>query len=626
LPQTIAAREVKRQAVSGRRIRKKVKESKVTIMKRRGIMSKKKLWLASVGVLGAFLLLFVTATAWGAGEIKEELPDTYKVWGKKYWPTDPVRGGYYRAARTKYVGNMNPNHWPLNDPVVLGYLYEGLLLDEGDFLPTGGFLAESWEFIDASTFVLTLRKGVNFHDGTMLNAAGLKYLFDYIMDPKNKCWTRGYLKPISSIEVMNEYSLKFHFSKPWVSFPDVLASIPGRPIAVAALKADVALREAQELEREAKEAAKEAEKGDDKAKQNSAKLEEKAQQAMARAKTLKSSDINPIGTGPYMLEEASPGNYLKVKRNPNWWYGRSINHPDMPYFDGMLFSVIPDPSVQLANLRAGKIDYLLFDNALYQDLKANSNFRVVTLPMPFVTGFSFNLAKGPCQDIRVRQALSHAIDRKALVVGTQYGLAPVASCIFPNNHWAHNPDLKPVSYDPELAKKLLAEAGFANGLTIKGFAANTIEFTNVTEAVKAMLSKVGVDYQVILLEAAAIDGMRQKLDYDAYLWQEMYLNWPDTVLTKLYHPNGMTYGRTKNQKVIDLIEAARNEIDVNKRKQIYHEVEKQLYDNYEDAWFYWGSAGMAYNKNVMGYNYRMHMKYGGAFWVTHPLWFKDGHP
>jgi peptide/nickel transport system substrate-binding protein len=521
---------------------------------------------------------------------------------------------------------MNPNHWPLNDPVVLSYLYEGLIVDEGDFLPTGPWLAESWEFVDSSTFILKLKKSVNFHDGTMLNAAGFKYQFDYIMDVKNKCWTRGYLKPIKSIEVLDEYTLKFHFSKPWVSFPDVLASIPGYIIAPTALKGDVDIREAEELEREAKEDVKAAEKGDEKAKEKAAQLEEKAKQAMAKIKGLKNSDTNPVGTGPFVLEEASPGNYLKVKRNPNWWFGRSIGKSNMPYFDGMLFSVIPDPSVQMANLKAGKIDYLLFDNALYQDLKANPNFRVVTLPMPFVTGFSFNLAKGPCQDIRVRKALSHAIDRKALVVGTQYGLAPIASCLFPNNHWAHNPDLQPVSYDPELARKLLAEAGYAKGLTVKGFAGNTPEFTNVSEAVKAMLAKVGIDWQVVLLESAAMDGMRQKLDYDAYLWQEMYLNWPDPILTKLYHPQGMTYGRTKNQKVIELIEAARQELDLKKRRQIYHEVEKQIYDNYEDAWFYWGSAGMAYNKNVMGYNYRMHMKYGAAFWVTHPLWFKDGRP
>ncbi|MBW1710311.1 MAG: hypothetical protein JRJ73_10590, partial [Deltaproteobacteria bacterium] len=91
---------------------------------------------------------------------------------------------------------------------------------------------------------------------------------------------------------------------------------------------------------------------------------------------------------------------------------------------------------------------------------------------PHVQALRFNTQKGPCKDIRVRKAVSHAIDRKALVAGIQFGLATVASSMYPGKHWCHNPNLKPVRYDPELSKKLLAEAGYPDGITLKGYMGN----------------------------------------------------------------------------------------------------------------------------------------------------------
>ena len=85
----------------------------------------------------------------------------------------------------------------------------------------------------------------------------------------------------------------------------------------------------------------------------------------------------------------------------------------------------------------------------------------------------FNTQKGPCKDIRVRKAISHAIDRKALIAGVNFGLGRPASSLFPPDHWCHNPTLKPVTYDPALSKKLLAQAGYKDGLTVKGYMFNT---------------------------------------------------------------------------------------------------------------------------------------------------------
>ncbi len=155
---------------------------------------------------------------------------------------------------------------------------------------------------------------------------------------------------------------------------------PGYVISAKALKADVALRDSKQLarqvEREKKnveqaekeaaaatgEAAEKAKAKLETARKKLATLEEEYKKAAALAEGAKELDNNPVGTGPYMLEEGNPGNYVKLKRNPNWWFGKFIGRPDMPYFDGIKVSVIPDPSVRLANLRAGKLDTMYVES------------------------------------------------------------------------------------------------------------------------------------------------------------------------------------------------------------------------------------------------------------------------
>jgi len=281
----------------------------------------------------------------------------------------------------------------------------------------------------------------------------------------------------------------------------------------------------------------------------------------------------------------------------------------------------------LASLRAGKIDGMVLDRSQYALAKDDPSLKVYVYPQNHVAAMRFNLAKGPCKDIRVRKAISHAIDRRALIAGTQFGLARIASCMYPGDHWAHNPALKPVKYDPELSKKLLAQAGYSNGLTITGYMGNTTGSTNVTEAIKSMLAQVGITWKVDLLEPAAISDRMKNLEYDfaaggwGWIWD------PDLMATGLYMPSGgFNYGRSNNKEAIALIKAGRKEIDIKKRQKIYFELEKVLYNDYEDAWLWWDMTAVAYRKCVMGWNTKLFLKGRQGYWYSHPMWFKDGHP
>jgi ABC-type transport system substrate-binding protein len=564
-------------------------------------------------------------------------------WDTNYWPTKPVRGGVFQSAAPLYIGLMNPNHWPVNDWVTISYFYDELIWTDGNYKPTVPFLAESWQYLDPKTVVMKLRQGVQFHDGTPFNAESVKYQMDWIKDPQNGAWTRAWLEPLDSVEIVDNYTVKFHFSRPWGAFIGVMANVPGKMISTKALKADVALRDAKKLagqveqekknvadaEKEAAaatgEAAEKAKAKLDTAKKKLAPLEDQYKKAAALAEGARPLDNHPVGSGEFMFEEGSPGNYLKIKRNPNWWFGKFIGKPDMPYLDGLHVSIIPDPSVRLANLRAGKLDYMVIDPSQYPMVKNDKNLNVYVYPVNWVSSMRFNTQNGPCKDIRVRKAISYALDRKALINGVAFGLGDIAAGNFPYQHWAHNHSLKPIPYNPELSKKLLAEAGYKSGLTIRGYMANESSAQTLGEAIKNMLAKVGITWKLEILDPAAIAQKLRKVDYDFAAGGWSWIYDPDLLVTGLYDPDGgFNYGRSNNKKAIELINAGREETDEVKRTKIYQELEKVVYENFEDAWLWYPKAVTLFHKNVQGWNNDMYWKMKDIQWWAHPLWFKGG--
>jgi peptide/nickel transport system substrate-binding protein len=530
----------------------------------------------------AFVVGFVAAALGAAlrpgpaAATSAAIPDQpWAIWDKS---KKPVRGGTFRIAAELYVGKMNPHHWPVNDWVSLTYIYDRLIYTDGQYKPTVPFVAEELRLEDPQKLLMRIRPDITFHDGSKLDASAIKWQIDWIRDPKNNAWDAGWLAPLEAIDVVDDLTLRWTFKTPWAAFDGVAANVPGYLLSADALKADP-----------------------------------------------EKFDGQPVGSGPYMLEEASPDNFLKLKRNPNWWFAKASGNPDMPYFDGIHISIVPDPAVRLANLRAGKIDALTLDKSQYAALKGDANFNIWRFPQNWLAGVRFNCTKGAFQDIRLRKAVSHAIDRKALIAGTQFGLGREASCMFPSDHWCHNPELKPVAYDPALSKKLLAEAGHGSGLKVRGYWINTAMGQTVAEAIKSMLAKVGITWEVELLSAAARAQRMKDLDYELALGGWTWIYDPDLMPTGLYHPDGgFNFGRSNNPEAIALIEAGRREVDSEKRRNIYWQLEKVVYDSYEDVWLWWDEIAVAYNKKVMGWDHENFLKWREVWFWSHPLWFKDG--
>jgi len=498
----------------------------------------------------------------------------WEVWDYK---VPPVRGGYYRRAATLDVGLLNPNHWPVNDWLVINMMYEKLLITDGSFRPVP-WLAESWTFPDQLTCVMKLRKGIQFSDGEPLNAAAVKFQMEWIKDPKNGCWSAGWLKPLRGVEIADEHTVRWKFEEPWGSFLGIMANVPGYMISPRVLQEDP-----------------------------------------------KKADTHPVGTGPYTLEDRSTGSWIKGKRNPNWWFGKSIGKPDMPYFDGVLTTVIPDPSVQLANLKADKLDWMTLSKSQFEAVKTDSGRNVYIGPVNHMRGYRFNHVKPPFNEIRARQAVAYAIDREAIIAGIEFGMGRIASCMYPDDHWAHNPNLKPWPHDPQRARQLLKEAGHDKGLTVGGYVVNDPQSRARAEAVKAMLAEVGIAWKVDELAPAAASDRMKNLDYQLAAGDWTWIYDPDLMATGLHHPTGgFHYGRSKNDAAIALIEKGRREVETEKRQPIYWDLEKVLYDSCEDVWVLWEMWPSAFRKAVQGYDHEMSVKHKEIWAWSHPLWFKDG--
>ena len=504
-----------------------------------------------------------------------------QIYTKMVSGEQPVRGGVCRLAASQYVGNMNPNRWPVNDWVSLSYFHEKFMVNDGAYRPTVPYVAESVVRDGPKSVLMTLRAGIQFHDGSPLTAEAVKYMFEWIKKPENAAWTVGTLADLDTMEVISSLKLRLNLKSTWASFAGMLAGAAGYVLSASALQ------------------------------QDSKKFESSA----------------PKGLGPYVVDEASPGNFLKLKRNPNWWLAKALGRPDMPYFDGVHLSVIPDPSVRLANFRAGKLDILSLEKTQFATLYDDKNYSVQILPANHVAAYRFNSLKGPCTDIRVRKAISHAIDRKALIDGTQFGLARPASGLYPADHWAHNPSLNPIEFNPALSKSLLAQAGLDKGLTLKGYILNIPEAVQVAEAVKNMLAQVGVNWQVDALAPVAAAARRTAGDYDMATGGFQFILDPDLAMTGLYHPNGnFSQGRAVNADLLKDIDAARNELAIEKRQVMYQALEKRVAEDYLDAWLWWDLSATAYQKWVKGFSYEGNLKYKESWWFTHPLWFAEGKP
>ncbi|HYD71169.1 ABC transporter substrate-binding protein [Azospirillum sp.] len=350
-------------------------------------------------------------------------------------------GGVLRVAANANPSSLDPATGGAGSDLVFLYtLYDTLVEWDYETLKAKPGLAQSWAFPDPTTMVLTLRDGVTFHDGTPCDAEAVRFNLERARkDPRSNI--KADLVNVAAVEVSGPNSVTLRLSQPDTALPLILSDRAGM---IASPKAIEAMG--------------------------------------------KDHDRNPVGSGPWAFASWADGERITVKRNPRYWKsGR-------PLLEGIEFQIIPDGSTSLRSAISGQTDvaYQLSERQrpLIEKSKA---LTLVSGPTLYAFQLYINYGRKPLNDVRVRQALNHAIDRKTFVEATMAGTGEPAYMCLPSAHWAFDKDVATLSaYDPDKAKKLLAEAGYADGLDLDLRGYNDQASVQRQEVLMEMFRKVGI--------------------------------------------------------------------------------------------------------------------------------------
>lgn len=399
-------------------------------------------------------------------------------------------------------------------------------------------LAESWTSSpDGMVWTFKLRKDVKFHDGTPFNAAAVKWFFEALLDPKNASPSASDYAFISRIETPDEYTVAFHLKDP---YPNILFKLS---TTYAGIISPEAYRKY----------------GPDGSNEYGTK--------------------QMVGTGLYRFVEWVPGDHLLVTANPDHQWGPEfVQNKGPAHIKNIKYRIIPDAATRLMEFEAGNVDLLL--EVAPQDVERVSklpNVEVFRKPHFGLGYLAFATDKKPFNNVKVRQAINLAIDREAIVKSVFFGVASPAYGYLPPLLPEYVEDRQAHRYDPEAARKLLAEAGYPNGFKCNLATLNKTEHVRVAEAVQAALAKIGIQTEITQYDnasyAAFLKEGKQELFIREYSWSSAdILQW-FLYGSQFPYPN---HSRWVDKKTDELIDAAEYAPSMEAREQGYKALQEYL--------------------------------------------------
>lgn len=345
------------------------------------------------------------------------------------------------------------------DEIVYANIFEGLtrIGAKGDVLPA---LAESWtKSDDGKVYTFKLHKEVKFHDGTAFDADDVKFSLDRARGDKSTNAQKGLFSAIDTVDVVDPLTVKVALKQPSGDFLYNMGW--GDAVIVAPESAGT-------------------------------------------------NKDKPVGTGPFKFDSWAKGSQIVITKNADYWGKPAL-------LDKATFRVIPDPAAATAALLAGDVQaFPVFPSyETISQFQADPRFKVVIGTTEGETVLGMNNKKPPFDNPKVRQAITHAIDRKSLIDGAMFGFGTPIGSFFPPHHPAYIDLTAETAYDPELAKKLMAEAGHPDGFK------TTLKLPPPTyarrggEIIAAELREIGIEAEIIPVEWAQwLDQVFKNKDYD----------------------------------------------------------------------------------------------------------------
>ncbi|PIE33805.1 hypothetical protein CSA56_09845 [candidate division KSB3 bacterium] len=481
---------------------------------------------------------------------------------------EPKSGGTLQIAVAADTWSFDPIHIQTTegDRIILGAIGESLYhwsVKKGEYEP---WLATALPEIseDGRTYLIPIRQGVKFHDGTTFDAHDMVYSINRILNPDNKAYIhKKYTDILDAVEAVDDYTLKIVLKVPDNAFMGKLQS-----------------RDLCPVSQEAVEAA-----GED-----------------YGTKVV-------VGTGPFKFVEWLQGERVVVERFDEYW------QKGIPYLDKVVYKIIPEESTALMQFRLGEV-HIIGDIARKDiaTLKEDEN-----LVVELVTGIQheqiyLNTARPPFDDLRVRQALSHAIDRQAIVDGVFEGYAEISSGPYHSWFWTHNPEWKqPYPYDPEKARALLEEAGYgpSNPLKFELIATNQDMFVDQSIMVQAFMADVGAEVEVTPLDKSTVFDriyVRKAFEGKPEMYMAALEDWgssvvdPEDASERLFSSgSGSNKCFYSNPEVDKLFEEVNFVKTLDEQKEIYYKTEELIAKDVPTVWICNPLDATGYLKVVKGF-------------------------
>ena len=445
-------------------------------------------------------------------------------------------------------------------------IFNGLVKYDKDIKLIGD-LAERWEISnDSKTITFYLRKGVKWHDGAEFTADDCLFTYQKFIDPKVATPYSSSYMDVLKAEVVDKYTFRVTYKEP---FSPALESWS---------------------------------------------------MGMIPKHLLDGKDINtdpfnrhPIGTGPYKFKEWIAGQKIVLVANDDYFEGR-------PNIDQFLYRIIPDSSTMFQELLSGGVDMMGLNPLQYlrksETRRIRENYQKFRYPANAYTYMGYNLTNPLFSDIKVRQALSYAINRQNIIDGIILGLGKPCTGPFSYVSWAYNPKAKSYDYNPELASRMLREEGWkdrdSDGILIKNgkpfrFTILTnqgnIERIHAAEIIQQNLKAVGIDVSIRVMEWQAFLEQIDKRSFEAII-----LGWGmgrDPDLYDIWHSSKTKKGEYnfigyKNAEVDRLLVDGRRTFDIEKRKKIYYRIHEILAEEQPYAFLYVPDALPIVHKRFKG--------------------------
>jgi peptide/nickel transport system substrate-binding protein len=447
------------------------------------------------------------------------------------------------------IDTWDPPGSVLREAIILGYhVFDHLAVRDLKTRKVIPNLAISWKTIDDTTWEVKLRQGVKFHDGTPFTSKDVKATFDRVLDPVKKMIARGNHAKIKTVEIVDDYTVRFKTDGPY-------------PLFVERMTAQV--MESEKVIRE---------KGDEWMQEH------------------------PVGTGPYKLVKWSRKQEHMLVRNDDYWGPK-------PYYKYVRIRIIPEQATQIAELISGGVDVIKAVPPDQMDVINKSGAaRTATSPILRTAFLQLDQAArsgpNPFTDRRVRQAANLAVDQDAIIKHVLNGLGDrVATAVNPMA-FGWDPNLKPYKQDLDRAKKLLAEAGYPNGGVDVVFHEGppTVEpaIQQTNDAIVADMTKVGfrVKRNYIGDNTVVVARAKEGKLGPMFNWSWGYYSVfdADAILYDIFKC-GEFYAYYCNKELDDLIISGRSSLDQKKRAEIYVKAQKLLFDDAAYL-FKWGLRGV----------------------------------